>query len=297
MGNGCWTYHHFTPEIQTRQYRSPEVIIGADYDTSADVWSFACTVFEMVTGDFLFEPRKGQVYDKDDDHLAQMMELLGRMPKNMALSGKHSERYFDKSGNLKNIRGLNYWPIQKVLMEKYRIKEQEAVSLAQFLTPMLEWYPQKRANAKDMLNHPWLSQEPNMECKYTDREFEIMTLKKQVKGGDGHGTKADGGAGDDLANQEMSELVESDEELNQAEDELSSDEADEENDMESEKSETSEAKERSFLDEKERDVELKNAKTRQAKINNSFTGPYPLDPVDFNHTDKGPNMQFVNLVD
>jgi len=70
MGNGCWTYHHFTPEIQTRQYRSPEVIIGADYNTSADVWSFACTIFEMVTGDFLFEPRKGNNYDKDDDHLA-----------------------------------------------------------------------------------------------------------------------------------------------------------------------------------------------------------------------------------
>lgn len=70
MGNGCWTHHHFTPEIQTRQYRSPEVIIGADYNTSADVWSFACTIFEMITGDFLFEPRKGQNYDKDDDHLA-----------------------------------------------------------------------------------------------------------------------------------------------------------------------------------------------------------------------------------
>ncbi len=70
MGNGCWTYHHFTPEIQTRQYRSPEVIIGADYNTSADIWSFACTIFEMITGDFLFEPRKGGNYDKDDDHLA-----------------------------------------------------------------------------------------------------------------------------------------------------------------------------------------------------------------------------------
>ena len=70
MGNGCWTHHHFTPEIQTRQYRSPEVIIGAEYNSSADVWSFACTVFEMITGDFPFEPRKGNNYDKDDDHLA-----------------------------------------------------------------------------------------------------------------------------------------------------------------------------------------------------------------------------------
>ena len=115
MGNGCWTYHHFTPEIQTRQYRSPEVIIGADYNTSADIWSFACTIFEMVTGDFLFEPRKGDSYDKDDDHLAQMMELLGRMPKNLALSGKHSKKFFDSKGNLRKISGLSYWPVKKCL--------------------------------------------------------------------------------------------------------------------------------------------------------------------------------------
>ena len=25
LGNGCWTHHHFSTEIQTRQYRSPEV--------------------------------------------------------------------------------------------------------------------------------------------------------------------------------------------------------------------------------------------------------------------------------
>ena len=65
----------------------------------------------MITGDFLFEPRKGANYDKDEDHLAQMMELLGRMPKNMALSGKNANEFFDKSGGLKNIRGLNYWPL------------------------------------------------------------------------------------------------------------------------------------------------------------------------------------------
>ncbi len=29
LGNACRTYHHFTEDIQTRQYRSLEVILGA----------------------------------------------------------------------------------------------------------------------------------------------------------------------------------------------------------------------------------------------------------------------------
>jgi serine/threonine-protein kinase SRPK3 len=59
LGNACWLWHHFAHEIQTRQYRSPEVIIRADYNATADLWSLACMMFEMLTGDFLFEPRKG----------------------------------------------------------------------------------------------------------------------------------------------------------------------------------------------------------------------------------------------
>lgn len=45
-------------------------MLGIDYDTSADLWSFACIIFELITGDFLFEPRKGPSYGKNDDHLA-----------------------------------------------------------------------------------------------------------------------------------------------------------------------------------------------------------------------------------
>lgn len=72
LGNACWTHHHFSTKIQTRQYRSPEVILGVNYDTSSDLWSFACMIFELITGDFLFEPRKGESYNKNDDHLAQV---------------------------------------------------------------------------------------------------------------------------------------------------------------------------------------------------------------------------------
>ncbi len=69
LGNACWTHHHFTNDIQTRQYRSPEVILGAKWGASADCWSMACMVFELLTGDYLFDPKKGKGYDKDDGTL------------------------------------------------------------------------------------------------------------------------------------------------------------------------------------------------------------------------------------
>ena len=55
-----------------------------------------------------------------------MMELLGRMPTNMALGGKLYKKFFDRTGHLRRIRGLKYWPLKKVLTEKYRFREKEA---------------------------------------------------------------------------------------------------------------------------------------------------------------------------
>lgn len=66
LGNACWTYKQFTSDIQTRQYRCPEVLLGSKYSTSADMWSFACIVFELATGDVLFDPRSGDDFDRDE---------------------------------------------------------------------------------------------------------------------------------------------------------------------------------------------------------------------------------------
>ncbi|KAK3107980.1 serine/threonine protein kinase, CMGC, partial [Teratosphaeriaceae sp. CCFEE 6253] len=87
LGNACWVGHHFTNDIQTRQYRSPEVILGAKWGASTDVWSMACMVFELITGDYLFDPQSGTKYGKDDDHIAQIIELLGTFPKSLCISG------------------------------------------------------------------------------------------------------------------------------------------------------------------------------------------------------------------
>ena len=172
VGNACWFNHHFSSIIQTRQYRAPEVILGINYNESSDIWSLACMVFELATGDFLFDPRKGDTYSKNDDHLAQIIELVGKMPKNFALSGSNSMKYFNKNGKLKRIRKLVYYPLIKILTEKYHFKENEAKALNDFIMPMLEYYPNKRITARELLRHPWLTMPADYDCKISDIEVE-----------------------------------------------------------------------------------------------------------------------------
>ncbi|RMD40521.1 hypothetical protein DV735_g4594, partial [Chaetothyriales sp. CBS 134920] len=156
LGNACWVGHHFTNDIQTRQYRSPEVILGSKWGASTDVWSMACMVFELITGDYLFDPQSGTKYGKDDDHIAQIIELLGPFPKNLCLSGKWSQDIFNRKGELRNIHRLRHWALPDVLREKYHFSVEESQRISNFLIPMLDLPPEGRANAGGMSNHDFL---------------------------------------------------------------------------------------------------------------------------------------------
>ncbi|KAJ2943723.1 hypothetical protein O0L34_g16836 [Tuta absoluta] len=156
LGNACWVHRHFTEDIQTRQYRSLEVLLSAGYGTSADIWSTACMAFELATGDYLFEPHSGDGYSRDEDHLAHIIELLGDIPKRIAASGKYSKVFFNKKGELRNITGLKPWGLVSVLTEKYEWGHKEAEEFADFLKPMLDFDPNRRATAYECLQHPWL---------------------------------------------------------------------------------------------------------------------------------------------
>ena len=78
-------------------------------------------VFELATGDFLFEPRAGRHYSRDEDHLAQMSELLGRVPRAVSGAGKRARDFFTRDGALRHIQRLHHWPLERVLAEKYRM--------------------------------------------------------------------------------------------------------------------------------------------------------------------------------
>nr|NP_001246880.1 Serine-arginine protein kinase at 79D, isoform J [Drosophila melanogaster]AFH04551.1 Serine-arginine protein kinase at 79D, isoform J [Drosophila melanogaster] len=159
LGNACYDYHHFTEDIQTRQYRSIEVLLGAPYNYTADIWSTACLAFELATGDYLFDPHAGESYSRDEDHLAHIVELLGSIPQSVIFRGKHGLKYFTSYGSLRNITKLKPWSLMNVLVEKYDWDPVEAKKFSDFLLPMLEYNPVIRASAAECLQHPWLEQE------------------------------------------------------------------------------------------------------------------------------------------
>lgn len=179
LGNACWVNRHFTNDIQTRQYRSPEVLLGASWGASADMWSMGCMTFELLTGDYLFDPHSGDRYNKDDDHIAQIIELLGRMSSQVLLTGKWTSDYFNRRGELRNIQKLRPRALYDVLRE-YHYTSEESHCLASFLLPMLELNPKRRADAGGMSNHEWLKGTKGLEDVHIDRVPGIVV--KDIEG-------------------------------------------------------------------------------------------------------------------
>ncbi|XP_034393292.1 SRSF protein kinase 3 [Cyclopterus lumpus] len=157
LGSSCWVYKHFSEEIQTRQYRSLEVLLGSEYGPPADIWSVACMTFELVTGDSLFEPKASESISLEEDHIAQILELLGQIPPAVALSGKYSAEYFNRRGDLHRFGPLRLWSLFDVLVEKYHLLLEEATGFSDFLLRMLDYHPKRRATAAQCLHHPWLT--------------------------------------------------------------------------------------------------------------------------------------------
>jgi serine/threonine-protein kinase SRPK3 len=87
---------------------------------------------------------------------------MGSFPKTLCFSGKWSQEIFNRKGELRNIHRLRHWELPDVLREKYHFKDDEANHISDFLKPMLELVPEKRANAGGMAGHSWLDDTPGM---------------------------------------------------------------------------------------------------------------------------------------
>lgn len=181
LGNACFGKKHYSTIIQTRQYRSPEVILGIKYGFSADMWSFACMIVELITGEFLFEPTSGADYSKNSDHLAQMWEALGTFPVQWAKKGKKYNKYFNSRDKLRNISLIRIWVLKDILIQKYRIVPSEAEGICEFVKGMLTFQPEYRLTARECLQHKWLYEPANYDYYLSDEEHAKYVHEEEMK--------------------------------------------------------------------------------------------------------------------
>ena len=50
LGSSCFEFEKIYSYIQSRFYRSPEIVLGYPYSNTIDMWSFGCILVELYTG-------------------------------------------------------------------------------------------------------------------------------------------------------------------------------------------------------------------------------------------------------
>lgn len=145
-------------EIQIRAYRPPENIINDYYDLKSDIWTLGCLIFEIITGDYLFDiDRCNKSIEIDRLHIHRMYEILGKMPREMAEMCDFSEDLFDNKGRVIKHKNCEYTSISEILIQDYGFEVDSSKEIERFLKRLLEYNPKKRASAKELLSDPWLN--------------------------------------------------------------------------------------------------------------------------------------------
>lgn len=203
FGSACMEDRTVYSYIQSRYYRSPEVVLGYQYTTAIDMWSFGCIVAELFLGLPLFPGAS------EFDLLKRMIEILGGQPPDHLLKeAKNTSKFFKCIGSVHNIEngedsaskrsayqalteqeyearelkkpsiGKEYfnhmnleaivssYPYRKNLAKEDIFKESQIrLALVDFLRGLVEFDPAKRWSPFQASKHPFVTGEP-FTCPY-----------------------------------------------------------------------------------------------------------------------------------
>jgi serine/threonine-protein kinase SRPK3 len=139
--------------IQTRHYKSPEVILRTGYDTKSDMWALGCTIYEMLTGEVLFNPND-RFEHKTRYQLQLTIQKLGRIPDHMIEKSPYRELYFDGNYVLKNQEYIKYDDTWDKLFSHMNTTDIKKNHMLDLVFKLLTYDPVNRLDAESALNHP-----------------------------------------------------------------------------------------------------------------------------------------------
>lgn len=151
FGSSCFENEKVYTYIQSRFYRSPEVILGMSYGMPIDMWSVGCILAELYTGYPLFPG------ENEQEQLACIMEIFGPPEKHLIEKSTRKKLFFDSLGKPRltvSSKGRRRRPSSKDLRQALKCDDE---AFLDFLSRCLRWDPSRRMSPHDALRHEFIT--------------------------------------------------------------------------------------------------------------------------------------------
>ncbi|GES65775.1 protein kinase [Aspergillus terreus] len=151
FGSSCFENEKVYTYIQSRFYRSPEVILGMSYGMPIDMWSVGCILAELYTGYPIFPG------ENEQEQLACIMEVFGPPEKHLIEKSTRKKLFFDSLGKPRltvSSKGRRRRPSSKDLRQVLKCDDE---AFLDFISRCLRWDPARRLNPHDALRHEFIT--------------------------------------------------------------------------------------------------------------------------------------------
>lgn len=151
FGSSCFENEKVYTYIQSRFYRSPEVILGMSYGMAIDMWSLGCILAELYTGYPIFPG------ENEQEQLACIMEVFGPPEKHLIEKCSRKKLFFDSMGKPRltvSSKGRRRRPSSKELRQVLKCDDE---AFLDFIARCLRWDPARRMNPHEAMTHEFIT--------------------------------------------------------------------------------------------------------------------------------------------
>ncbi|KAI8943645.1 hypothetical protein NX059_001630 [Plenodomus lindquistii] len=146
-----------TGYIQPDLYRAPEVLFEMEWTSSVDIWSVATLTWDLFENKHLFKATNENEDLCATHYIAEMVGYLGLPPQELMSRSDITKKVFDEQGRWKTSGGVAV--PQKRLEGALSVLDGESKDVfLRFIRSMLEWVPEKRKRASELLEDPWMKE-------------------------------------------------------------------------------------------------------------------------------------------
>ncbi|QDS76007.1 hypothetical protein FKW77_004746 [Venturia effusa] len=151
FGSSCFENEKVYTYIQSRFYRSPEVILGMSYGIPIDMWSLGCILAELLTGYPIFPG------ENEQEQLACIMEIFGPPEKHLIEKSSRKKLFFDSLGKPRvtvSTKGRRRRPSSKTLQQALKCDDE---AFLDFIARCLRWDPERRLKPDEAMQHEFVT--------------------------------------------------------------------------------------------------------------------------------------------